>query len=142
MEEKYCYRCGTKNKINNINYQMENCIHIYCVNCIFQEIFVHSLSDINNLESFTVNCKCENGSIKIPMDEMEDLFSKKYAIDSEIKIKNYCYKHKEVEKTLFCKTCEMYVCPKCTNLNENEDIEESSRTIKDNIDIDILLYKF
>ena len=134
MEEKYCYRCGTKNKINNINYQMENCIHIYCVNCIFQEIFVHSLSDINNLESFTVNCKCENGSIKIPMDEMEDLFSKKYAIDSEIKIKNYCYKHKEVEKTLFCKTCEMYVCPKCTNLNENEDIEESSRTIKDNID--------
>ena len=128
MEEKCCHRCGTKHLINDINYQMENCLHIYCVNCIFQDIFVRSLSDINDLEKFTVNCKCENGSIDIPMEQVEELFSKKYTVDSEeIKEKNYCSKHKNVEKTLFCKNCEKYVCPQCTNINDNEEEDNDNK---------------
>ena len=128
MEEKYCYRCGTKHLINEFNYQMENCIHIYCVNCIFQNIFVKSLSDINNLENFTVKCKCESGFIQIPMDSIEDLFSKKYTVDSEeIKEKNFCSKHKDIEKNYFCKTCEKYVCPKCININENDEMDSNIR---------------
>ena len=48
------------------------------------------------------------------MDSIEELFSKKYRIDSEeIKEKDYCSKHKNEEKTLYCKKCEKYVCPKC-----------------------------
>ena len=135
MEEKCCYRCGTKHLIEEINFQMENCIHIYCSNCIFQDIFVHSLSNINDLENFTVNCKCENGYIQISMDSIEELFSKKYRIDSEeIKEKDYCSKHKNEEKTLYCKTCEKYVCPKCTNINDNEDGEYENRN--NNIEMD------
>ena len=135
MEEKCCYRCGTKHLIEEINFQMENCIHIYCSKCIFQDIFVHSLSNINDLENFTVNCKCENGYIQISMDSIEELFSKKYRIDSEeIKEKDYCSKHKNEEKTLYCKTCEKYVCPKCTNINDNEDGEYENRN--NNIEMD------
>ena len=135
MEEKCCYRCGTKHLIEEINFQMENCIHIYCSNCIFQDIFVHSLSNINDLENFTVNCKCENGYIQISMDSIEELFSKKYRLDSEeIKEKDYCSKHKNEEKTLYCKTCEKYVCPKCTNINDNEDGEYENRN--NNIEMD------
>ena len=133
MDEKYCYRCGTKHLINDINYQMENCSHIYCVNCVFQDIFVNSLSDINNLEEFTVNCKCDSsGSIKIPIDSIENLFSKKLAVDSEeIKEKNLCKKHRNVEKTYFCKKCEMYVCPECTSINEKEENDNSNKIIQE-----------
>ena len=134
MDEKYCYRCGTKHLINDINYQMENCSHIYCVNCIFQDIFVKSLSYINNQEEFTVNCKCESGgSIKIPMDSIEKLFSQKLTVDSEeIKEKNFCQKHRNVEKTFFCKKCEIYVCPECISINENEENDNSNKTNKEN----------
>ena len=128
MEEKSCYRCGTKHLINEINYQMENCTHIYCVNCIFQDIFINNLIKINKLEkeSFNVNCKCDNGYLQLPIDTIEDLFSKKYTVDSEeIKEKNLCEKHKDVEKNAFCKTCKMYVCPQCTNFN-NDYIDEGS----------------
>ena len=128
MEEKCCFRCGTKHLINDINYQMENCLHIYCANCIFQNIFIKGLSYINEIEKFTVNCKCENGSIDIPMESVEELFSKKYTVDSEeIKEKDYCSKHKNVEKTLFCKNCEQYVCPQCTKLNDDEEVENDNR---------------
>ena len=124
MEDKSCFRCGTKILINDINYQMESCSHIYCVNCIYQDIFINSLDNINNLGSFTVKCTCEHGSTIITIDSMEELFSKKYTVDTqEIKEKFYCTKHKEVEKTLFCKTCKMYLCPKCSTVNENKKEE-------------------
>ena len=133
MEEKCCYRCEAKQIKEELNYQMENCNHIYCSNCIFQNIFVHSLSSINNIDNidnfnFTVHCLCPIGSIQIPMDKVEELFSKKYTIDSqEIKEKNICSKHKNEEKTYFCKYCEKYICPKCTNLNDKEDAEYENR---------------
>lgn len=132
MEEKLCcFRCGSKKFIKEINYSMENCYHIYCVNCIYQDIFINSLNNINNLTSFTVQCQCEHGYITIPFDSMEELFSKKYTIDSdEIKEKRYCNIHNDIEKTLFCKTCKMYVCPKCVKLNDkiisNEEYEGTS----------------
>ena len=135
MEEKSCHRCGTKHLINNINYKFENCEHIYCVSCVFQNIFLNSLHNLNNFEKssetskekFKVECKCKNGFLEIPMDSVEDLFSKKYTVDTEeMKEKNYCKKHKNVEKTLFCKECEEYVCPKCTNINNNENTENTT----------------
>ena len=126
MEEKKCYKCESKTLINEINYQMENCSHLYCVNCIYQDIIIHSLSDINELGSFTVKCQCDNGSISLTMETMEELFSKKYTVDSEeIKDKNYCKKHKDVEKTLFCKTCNVYVCPQCTKVNDSNNTREN-----------------
>ena len=128
MEEKSCFRCGSKSLINEFNYQMENCSHLYCVNCIYQDIFIESLNKINNnnnLENFTVQCQCEHGFLAISLDSMEELFSKKYTLDSkEIKEKRYCTKHREIEKTLFCKTCKMYVCPKCTTINNNNEENE------------------
>ena len=132
MEENSCYRCGTKHLINQIKYQMENCMHLYCVNCIFQDIFIHSLpninSNINGTDNFTVKCKCENGNLQIAIDSVEDLFSKKYTSDSEeIKEKNYCSKHKDIEKSHFCKECEMYICPKCSGLNDNDEENNTTR---------------
>ena len=124
MEKKSCFRCGNKNLINDINYQMENCSHLYCVNCIYQDIFIKSLTNINNLGSFTVQCVCEHGFVSISIDSLEELFSKKYRVDTDQKIEvRNCSKHKDIEKTLFCKTCKMYVCPKCTSINDinNED---------------------
>ena len=133
MEEKCCHRCGTKHLINDINYKFENCEHIYCVNCVFQNIFVNSLHTIKNIEKatdkFTVRCKCESGVLEIPMDSIETLFSKKYTVDTEeMKEKNFCKKHKNEEKTLFCKECEMYICPKCASLNKNENIDNATPT--------------
>ena len=131
MEEKSCFRCGNTSLINEINYQMENCSHLYCVNCIYQDIFIKSLNNINNLESFTVHCQCEHGFLAISTDSMEDLFSKKYTVDSlEIKEKHYCQKHRDIEKTLFCKTCKMYVCPKCTTVNDNNNREKEGVALK------------
>ena len=130
MEEKSCYRCGTKHLINEINFQMENCSHIYCANCIFQEIFIKKLTTINEQDNFTLYCKCDNGSIQIPIDSVESLFSKKYTVDSEeIKEKNFCEKHKDIEKNFFCKTCKMYVCPQCTKINTDNIDEGSSSKI-------------
>ena len=130
MENKNCYRCGTKKYINEINYQMENCSHIYCVNCIYQDIFIKSLSKVNTLGSFTVDCQCEHGFTTISIDSMEELFSKKYTVDSQdFKEKFFCAKHKDTEKTLFCKTCKMYLCPKCTTVNENMN-EETELSLK------------
>ena len=126
MEEKECYKCGNKTLINEINYQMENCSHLYCVNCIYQDIIINSLDKINDLGSFSINCQCENGSLSIAIDSLEELFRKKYSVDSEeIKDINYCKKHKDVEKTLFCKTCNLYTCPKCTFVNDNNNINGS-----------------
>ena len=126
MEEKNCFRCGSKAFINEINYQMENCYHIYCVNCIFQDIFINSLNKINDLGSFIVQCQCEHGNLSIPIDSMEELFSKKYTVDTQdIKEIQYCQKHKDIEKTLFCKTCKMYVCPKCSTVNDGNNNEDN-----------------
>ena len=131
MDEKNCFRCGNKAFINDINYQMENCFHLYCVNCIFQDIFINSLNNINSLDSFKVQCACDHGYCIISIDSMEELFSKKYTVDSqEIKEKQYCLKHKDIEKSLFCKTCKMYVCPKCTSINNNNNEENDGVTLK------------
>ena len=131
MEAKSCFRCGSQNLINDINYQMENCSHLYCVNCIFQDIFVNSLININNVGSFTVQCVCEHGFIAISIDSLEDLFSKKYKVDTEdIKEKQTCSKHKDIEKTLFCKTCKIYVCPKCTTINDNNNEDSEGVPLK------------
>ena len=99
---------------------MDNCSHIYCVNCIYQDLFINSLPKINyDTTSFTVHCHCEHGYIVITINSLEDLFSKKYTFDSdETKEIKYCQIHKDIEKTLFCKTCKIYLCPKCSTLND------------------------
>ena len=131
MEEICCFRCGNRTLINDINYQMENCSHIYCVNCIYQDIIINNIHNINNLGSFTVKCLCENGLISINMNSMEELFQKKYTLDSEeIKEKNYCIIHDDTEKTYFCKTCKIYVCPKCTSVNENNNEDNEGVLLK------------
>ena len=132
MEEiDCCFKCGNKKFIKVIKYEMENCSHIYCVNCIYQDLFLKSLPKINyDTKSFTVQCHCEHGSIVIPINSLEDLFSKKYTIDSDEtkEIKN-CQIHKNIEKTLFCKTCKIYLCPKCSTLND-KFINNASKTME------------
>ena len=132
MEEKSCFRCGNKDSINETGYQMDNCYHIYCVNCTFQDLFISNLNQdvINNINNnngnFKINCQCEHGNLSIPIDSMEELFSKKYTMDTkEVKEKQFCQKHTEVEKTLFCKNCKMYLCPNCSTINEKNNNEEN-----------------
>ena len=136
--EKTCYKCGSKRAISEAGYQMNNCPHIYCVNCVYQELFINHIINLQIADSFQIKCRCQEGTLEISLTEMEDLFKKKYKIDTETTHeKDTCKTHGK-EVMYFCKSCQRYICENCgvRNSGNLENINSSSHYTHDTIEIE------
>jgi hypothetical protein len=84
------------------------CGHVICYNCIGRIIFTSHLNELPSYEDIIINCKCNRGSIKLSIDDI-DLISSKLNLPTEDKI---CTKHNLIQ-IKFCLECKKNLCKKC-----------------------------
>ena len=99
--------------LNSVNYEkyyknFDLCGHAICYNCIGRLIFTSHLNELPSYEDIQLLCKCNRGSIKISIYDLEQI-STKLNLPEEVKI---CDKH-GLEQVKFCLECKKILCKKC-----------------------------
>ena len=118
--EEICFICGTISKNISNNYNFEECCHLYCVSCLFREIFKNNLKEIIDQNEIKVKCKCKKGNKNLYLKDIDEIIKFKSKLDEQEKENNniFCSIH-TTDCDLFCKDCEKYICYHCKNEPEH-----------------------
>ena len=81
--QKKCYICGTTSKNILNNYNFSECGHLYCVYCLFREIFKNNLKEIIDQNEIQVKCKCQKGKKNITLKDIDEIIKYKSKIDEQ-----------------------------------------------------------
>lgn len=124
MTEIKCFICGTTdNKLNQLQTTMDDCNHVYCVNCILHTIFIHNIKDISSNREIMVKCKCNRGKKILQLSDVQTLLKIKSDIEQNQDFKNIhevCKTH-NANLEFFCKDCDKYICLHCTYAQAHQD---------------------
>ena len=131
MENSYCYICKTTKNMDKNKY-IFTCHHSLCINCLYYLIFENHIKEIN-IEKIIVNCNCKEGFLDVTLDNLYELFNLKYNLNDSDKERENCSIHLNDEKNLFCKSCNIYVCEKCSKSHSGHliiKVDEYAKYIK------------
>lgn len=105
------------NSINTNKYYtiFNSCHHIVCFDCIARVIFTSYMSQIPTNDTINVPCKCENGFIKLTLNDLEQITSKLNLPEEQKK----CEKH-DLIIIKYCQECKKNLCSRC--LDSHSDL--------------------
>ena len=85
-----------------------SCGHVICYNCIARLIFTSHLNELPSNEDIQLTCKCNMGSIKIPINDIDKISSKLNLPE----LQKICDNHGLIQNK-FCLECKKWLCKKC-----------------------------
>ena len=118
---KTCYYCH-KQVGSTLLFE---CSHYICNLCLYRQLFCYHLKDFQTLDQITVKCKCQDGSLTLSLDDIEEILKEKTFTDNCNSIEKFkddikCIKHPSSYVNYYCVECSQLVCKQCAKINENE----------------------
>ena len=110
------------------------CDHIICKTCFYNIIIKDLINSINiNTKTYSINCKCNNGTISFSFDELKDI-----GLPPDFEEVKTCSTHNNDIFLYYDKTNKKLLCNKCNENPENKDhekikIDELKLNIKKNV---------
>ena len=75
---KTCYYCH-KQVGSTLLFE---CSHYICNLCLYRQLFCYHLKDFQTLDQITVKCKCQDGSLTLSLDDIEEILKEKTFTDN------------------------------------------------------------
>ena len=109
-----CTKCHFSFKLADI--KKFPCGHIICKTCFYNVIIKDLINSINNTtQTYSINCKCNNGAILFSFDELKNI-----NLSQNLEEKKTCSIHNNEIFQFYDKTNKKLLCNKC---NENPEYQ-------------------
>ena len=118
---KTCYYC--KKQVGKA--LLFECSHYICNLCLYRQLFCYHLKDFKNLDQITVKCKCQDSSLTLSLDDIEEVLKEKTFTDNCHTIEKFqedvkCGNHPSSSVNYYCVECSQLVCKQCAKTNKSE----------------------
>ena len=123
-----CTKCHFSFKLEDI--KKFTCGHIICKTCFYNVIIKDLINSINNTtQEYSINCKCNSGSISFSFDELKNI-----NLSQNLEEKKTCSIHNNEIFQFYDKTNKKLLCNKC---NENPEYQGHEKIKIDDIKLNI-----
>ena len=113
-----CTKCHLIYKKENI--KSFTCNHFICNACFANTIIKELINNIDDIyKKYSINCKCNKGSLSFNLDEIKDL-----KIPLNFEERKICLIHEGEKITYYDKTIKADLCNKCV---ENDDYKDHEK---------------
>ena len=123
-----CTKCHFSFKLEDI--KKYTCGHIICKTCFYNVIIKDLINSINNTtQEYSINCKCNSGSISFSFDELKNI-----NLSQNLEEKKTCSIHNNEIFQFYDKTNKKLLCNKC---NESPEYQGHEKIKIDDIKLNI-----